>query len=75
MSPVLVLRHTGIHLVMNDEYWKRFKIGKELNDCRGRYDALVARMNKNDASIGLIVELNGVLETSKALRRRLDEPT
>jgi len=30
MSPVLVLRHQAIHLTMNDEYWKRFKIGKEV---------------------------------------------
>ncbi len=29
MSPVLVIRHEGIELAMNDEYWKRFKIGKE----------------------------------------------
>ena len=30
MSPVLVLRHEAIHLAMNDTYWKRFKIGKEV---------------------------------------------
>jgi hypothetical protein len=30
MSPVLVVRHQAIHLAMNDEYWKRFKIGKEV---------------------------------------------
>jgi hypothetical protein len=30
MSPVLVLRHEAIHLAMNDEYWKRFKIGKQI---------------------------------------------
>jgi hypothetical protein len=30
MSPVLVIRHEAIHLAMNDEYWKRFKIGKEV---------------------------------------------
>jgi hypothetical protein len=30
MSPVLVVRHEAIHLAMNDEYWKRFKIGKEV---------------------------------------------
>jgi hypothetical protein len=29
MSPVLVVRHEGIVLAMNDEYWKRFKVGKE----------------------------------------------
>ena len=30
MSPVLVVRHEAIHLAMDDEYWKRFKIGKEV---------------------------------------------
>ena len=30
MSPVLVVRHEAIHLAMSDEYWKRFKIGKEV---------------------------------------------
>ncbi len=30
MAPVLVIRHEAIHLAMNDEYWKRFKIGKEV---------------------------------------------
>ena len=29
MGPVVVLRHNGIHLTMNDDYWKRFKIAKE----------------------------------------------
>jgi hypothetical protein len=29
MSPVLVIRHAAIPLVMNDDYWKRYKIGKE----------------------------------------------
>jgi hypothetical protein len=29
MSPVLVLRHDGIDLAMNDDYWRRFKVGKE----------------------------------------------
>ena len=29
MSPVLVIRHEAIELAMNDEYWKRFRIGKE----------------------------------------------
>lgn len=29
MSPVLVFRHEGIVLAMNDAYWKRFKVGKE----------------------------------------------
>ncbi|MGH7655447.1 MAG: hypothetical protein ACREN6_12370 [Gemmatimonadaceae bacterium] len=30
MSPVVVIRHEAIELAMNDEYWKRFKIGKEV---------------------------------------------
>ncbi len=30
MSAVLVVRHEAIQLAMNDEYWKRFKIGKEV---------------------------------------------
>jgi hypothetical protein len=30
MSPVLVLRHEAIHLAMNDTYWKRFSVGKEV---------------------------------------------
>ena len=29
MSPVLVLRHGAIDLVVNDEYWCRFRLGKE----------------------------------------------
>lgn len=29
MAPVLVLRHRAIPLIMGDEYWRRFKIGKE----------------------------------------------
>jgi len=28
MSPVLVLRHSAIDLVMNDDYWARYEIGK-----------------------------------------------
>jgi len=28
MSPVLVLRHQAIPLIMGDEYWSRYKIGK-----------------------------------------------
>ena len=30
MSPVVVMRHRAIDLVFDDEYWHRFKIGKEL---------------------------------------------
>lgn len=27
-SPVLVIRHAAIELIMNDEYWNRFEVGK-----------------------------------------------
>lgn len=30
MSAVVVFRHTAIDLVMDDEHWKRFKVGKSL---------------------------------------------
>ena len=30
MSAVIVFRHQGIPLVMNDAFWKRFDVGKEL---------------------------------------------
>ena len=30
MTPVLVIRHEAIELAMDDGYWKRFKIGKEV---------------------------------------------
>jgi hypothetical protein len=30
MSPIVVLRHEGFYLAMNDAYWERFEIGKEL---------------------------------------------
>ena len=30
MSAVLVIRHEAIPLVMNDAYWQRFEVGKEL---------------------------------------------
>ncbi|MEO7966970.1 MAG: hypothetical protein ABIT38_23985 [Gemmatimonadaceae bacterium] len=30
MSPVLVLRHTAISLAVNNDYWQRFNVGKEL---------------------------------------------
>jgi hypothetical protein len=29
-SPVLVIRHEAIELIMNDEYWNRFDTGKQL---------------------------------------------
>lgn len=30
VSSVLVLRHNAIHLIMDDSYWARFEIGKQL---------------------------------------------
>jgi hypothetical protein len=38
MSPVIVLRHLGFNLAMNDEYWQTFDVGKRLKmrDDRGR---------------------------------------
>lgn len=38
MSPVIVLRHNGFHLAMNDEYWGIAQVGKELEvrDERGK---------------------------------------
>jgi hypothetical protein len=38
MSPVLVLRHLGFYLAMNDEFWDRFETGKRLKmrDSRGK---------------------------------------
>jgi len=38
MSPVLVLRHSAIDLVMNDAHWARFNVGKEnkLRDAKGK---------------------------------------
>lgn len=37
-SSVLVLRHAGIVLIMNDEYWKRFEVGKteKMRDSKGK---------------------------------------
>ncbi len=31
-SPVVVLRHMGFYLALNDEYWTRFEVGKELKE-------------------------------------------
>ncbi len=31
-SPVVVLRHMGFYLSLNDEYWARFEVGKELKE-------------------------------------------
>ncbi len=41
MSAVIVFRHAAIPLVMNDAYWARFKIGKELKfkDRKGKWSA------------------------------------
>jgi hypothetical protein len=38
MSPVLVLRHSAIDLVMQDAHWARFQVGKEnkLRDAKGK---------------------------------------
>ncbi len=38
MSPVVVFRHSAIDLVMNDDYWRRFNIGKEakVRDSNGK---------------------------------------
>jgi len=38
MSPVVILRHNGFHLAMNDEYWGIAEVGKELKvrDERGK---------------------------------------
>lgn len=38
-SPVLVIRHEAIELVMNDEYWERFNTGKalKLKDAKGKW--------------------------------------
>lgn len=37
-SAVIVFRHEGIPLVMNDAYWERFEVGKELKirDAKGK---------------------------------------
>jgi hypothetical protein len=39
MAPVMVIRHNGIPLIMNDEFWKRFKIGKgvKVKDMKGKW--------------------------------------
>ena len=31
-TPVVVLRHMGFYLAMNDDYWARYAIGKELKE-------------------------------------------
>lgn len=39
MSPVIVFRHMGIALVMNDEYWEKYNVGKDakLKDEKGKW--------------------------------------
>lgn len=39
MSPVLVLRHSAIDLIMGDAYWERLEIGKQLKmkDGKGKW--------------------------------------
>lgn len=39
MSPVIVFRHTGISLIMANEYWERFDVGKEhkIKDSKGKW--------------------------------------
>jgi hypothetical protein len=39
MAPVVVIRHGAIPMIMNDEYWKRFKVGKETKerDAKGKW--------------------------------------
>lgn len=35
-TAVLVVRHLGFYLAMNDEYWARFEVGKELKERDGK---------------------------------------
>lgn len=39
MSPVVVLRHSAIPLIMGNEYWERFEVGKSLRmkDDKGKW--------------------------------------
>lgn len=39
MSPVVVFRHSGISLIMGNEYWERFDVGKQLKikDSKGKW--------------------------------------
>ena len=39
MSPVVVFRHSGISLIMGNEYWERFEVGKEhkIKDHKGKW--------------------------------------
>lgn len=51
MSPVLVLRHSAIDLVMNDDYWGRFDVGKalKLRDANGKKWARVNPLSARSA--------------------------
>jgi hypothetical protein len=42
-STVLVLRHNGIALAMDDNHWERFEIGKEVEWKAGRDESFVTR--------------------------------
>jgi hypothetical protein len=39
MSPVVVFRHAGISLIMGNEYWDRFEVGKQhkIKDSKGKW--------------------------------------
>lgn len=54
MSPVIVFRHTAIDLVMNDEYWRRFNIGKEakVRDEKGKKWAMANPVSTRSAGTG-----------------------
>ena len=51
MSPVIVFRHTAIDLVMNDDYWRRFNIGKEakVRDANGKKWAMANPVSTRSA--------------------------
>lgn len=53
-SPVVVLRHMGFYLALNDEYWSRFDVGKELKerDDKGRKWAKVNPLGATAAVAG-----------------------
>ena len=50
MTPVIVFRHEGIPLVMDDSYWERFKVGKDMkwkNDTTKKWEITnPIRMNR-----------------------------
>jgi hypothetical protein len=51
MSPVLVLRHSAIDLVMKDSHWARFALGKEnkLRDAKGKKWTMVNPVSAESA--------------------------